>query len=145
MHWQFNFSLFVLCSPINAPVSSSFAGALRYINVSSNTSGSLVERLLNNDNFTLSYDGVSFSGLLPVVRDNSNVRDYTEQKQFSTVDITIQAQKELKNKTTLLHKLTFGKENRITSIGVDFCDWMSVKNAKLPLVKCGVFSFHFAL
>lgn len=59
-------------SPINAPVSSSFAGGLRHINISSNLSESLVKRQLDSVNLTLSSDGVSFSGLLPVVRQRLN-------------------------------------------------------------------------
>lgn len=54
-------------SPIEAPVDTSFAGALRWINVSSSSSGVLMSRSLSDSNYTESYKGVSFSGLLPMV------------------------------------------------------------------------------
>ena len=57
----------ILCSAISAPVGSPFAGALRYVNISSPLSGSLMTRPLNNANMNLSLEGVSFKGLLPVV------------------------------------------------------------------------------
>ena len=60
--------VFCLCSPIQAPVDTSFAGALRWINVSSSSSGVLMSRSLSDSNYTESYKGVSFSGLLPMVR-----------------------------------------------------------------------------
>ena len=53
------------CSPINAPVSSSFAGALRLINISSSA---LMARPLNSANYTESFKGVRFSEVLPRVR-----------------------------------------------------------------------------
>ena len=57
---------FVLpCSPINAPISSSFAGALRWINISSSA---LMARPLNSANYTESFKGVRFSEVLPRVR-----------------------------------------------------------------------------
>lgn len=65
------FSVIVLllcCSPINAPVSSSFAGALRMINISGSASGALMPRPLNSPNYTESFTGVRFAQVLPRVR-----------------------------------------------------------------------------
>lgn len=55
-------------SPINAPISSSFAGALRWINISSSSSGALMTRPLNSANYTELFKGVRFSEVLPRVR-----------------------------------------------------------------------------
>ncbi|XP_015750208.1 PREDICTED: laminin subunit alpha-1-like [Acropora digitifera] len=55
-------------SPINAPVSSSFAGALRMINVSGSASSALMPRRLNSANYTESFSGVRFAQVLPRVR-----------------------------------------------------------------------------
>lgn len=54
-------------SPINAPVSSSFAGALRMINVSGSASSALMPRPLNSANYTESFSGVRFAQVLPRV------------------------------------------------------------------------------
>ena len=60
--------LLLSCSPINAPVSSSFAGALRMINVSGSASSALMPRPLNSANYTESFSGVRFAQVLPRVR-----------------------------------------------------------------------------
>lgn len=60
--------LLLSCSPINAPVSSSFAGALRMINVSGSASSALMPRPLNNANYTEAFSGVRFAQVLPRVR-----------------------------------------------------------------------------
>ena len=60
--------LLLSCSPINAPVSSSFAGALRMINVSGSASNALMPRPLNSANYTESFSGVRFAQVLPRVR-----------------------------------------------------------------------------
>ncbi|XP_078373908.1 laminin subunit alpha-like [Oculina patagonica] len=81
-------------SPINSPVSTSFAGGLRHINISSNTSESLVERSLNNANLTITAEGVSFSGLLPVVEEgtrflgDSYAAVETGQAQMTSLEFT---------------------------------------------------------
>lgn len=81
-------------SAINAPVGSPFAGALRYVNISSPLSGSLMTRPLNSANMTLSSEGVSFTGLLPAVEEgirflgNNYAAVETGEAQMTSLEIS---------------------------------------------------------